>query len=292
MTDRGTEPMTIPKISALALVVATLLSGSNAVAEGKKWTTIRIATEGAFRPWNFTEPNGRLNGFEIDLYQDLCARMKVACEMSAQSFDGIIPALNAGKFDAIMAGMSATAKREEVIAFSVPYGSTGQTFAVLKSSSLKELPEQGQIYSLGSDEAGALKAIDALKPKLQGKVIGVQAASIAASFVDKYLKGVVETREYKTTEQHDLDLLAGRVDLIMASMAYLSGAAAKPDNADMTIVGPRFQGGILGRGSSVGFRKSDPELKTMFDEAISAATADGTIQKLSQKWFGYDVTPR
>jgi octopine/nopaline transport system substrate-binding protein len=78
----------------------------------------------------------------------------------------------------------------------------------------------------------------------------------------------------------------------MASMAYLSGAAAKPDNADMTIVGPRFQGGILGRGSSVGFRKSDPELKAMFDEAITAATADGTIQRLSQKWFGYDVTPR
>ena len=284
--------MTIPRIVALVLAAAALLSGSDALAEGKQWTKIRIATEGAFRPWNFTEPDGRLNGFEIDLYQDLCARMKVACEMSAQSFDGIIPALNAGKFDAIMAGMSATAKREEVIAFSVPYGSTGQTFAVLKPSPLTELPEQGHVFSLESDEAGALKAIDALKPRLQGKVIGVQAASIAASFVDKYLKGVVETREYKTTEQHDLDLLAGRVDLIMASMAYLSGAAAKPGNADMAIVGPRLQGGILGRGSSVGLRKSDPVLKTMFDEAITAARADGTIQMLSQKWFGFDVTPR
>jgi octopine/nopaline transport system substrate-binding protein len=218
--------------------------------------------------------------------------MEVACEMSAQSFDGIIPALNAGKFDAIMAGMSATAKREEVIAFSVPYGSTGQTFGVLKSGPVAALPEQGEVFSLESDEAGALKAIDILKPALKGKVIGVQAASIAASFVDKYLKGVVETREYKTTEQHDLDLLAGRVDLIMASTAYLSTAAAKPGNAEMTIVGPRFQGGILGRGSSVGLRKSDPELKTMFDAAIMAAKADGTVQKLSQKWFGFDVTPR
>jgi octopine/nopaline transport system substrate-binding protein len=60
----------------------------------------------------------------------------------------------------------------------------------------------------------------------------------------------------------------------------------------MAIVGPRFQGGILGRGSSVGLRKSDPELKTMFNEAIAAARADGTIQTLSQKWFGFDVTPR
>lgn len=284
--------MSLSKILALALVAAAPLSGHPALAEGKQWTTIRIATEGAFRPWNFTEPNGKLNGFEIDLYQDLCARMKVTCEISAQSFDGIIPALNAGKFDAIMAGMSATAKREEVIAFSVPYGSTGQTFAVLRSGPITALPAQGEVFSLESDEAGALKAIDALKPALKGKVIGVQAASIAASFIDKYLKGVVETREYKTTEQHDLDLAAGRVDLIMASMAYLSGLAAKPDFAELAIVGPRFQGGILGRGSSVGLRKSDPELKTMFDAAITAAKADGTIAKLSQKWFGFDVTPR
>jgi octopine/nopaline transport system substrate-binding protein len=284
--------MNFLKRLTLTLIGVTLVAGGAGLAEAKEWTTIRIATEGAFRPWNFTEPDGTLNGFEIDLYKDLCARMKVACEMSAQAFDGMIPALNAGKFDAIIAGMSATAKREEVIAFSVPYGTTGQTFAVLKSGPLAALPEQGEIFSLQSDEAGALKGIDALKPMLQGKVIGVQTASIAASFCDKYLKGVVETREYKTTEQHDLDLLAGRVDLIMASMAYLSTAAAKPGNAEMTIVGPRFQGGILGRGSSVGLRKSDPELKTMFDAAIIAAKEDGTILKLSQKWFGFDVTPR
>jgi octopine/nopaline transport system substrate-binding protein len=286
------EMMRISRIVALAVIGASLVAGAGDRAEGGEWTRIRIATEGAFRPWNFTEPDGKLNGFEIDLYQDLCARMKVACEISAQSFDGMIPALNGGKFDAIMAGMSATARREEVIAFSMPYGTTGQTFAVLKSGPVTTLPEQGRVFSLESDEAGAIKAIDALKPLLKGKVIGVQSASIAANFIDKYLHGIVETREYKTTEQHDLDLLAGRVDLIMASMAYLSGVAAKPDFAELEIVGPRFQGGILGRGSSVGLRKSDPELKTMFDAAIIAAKADGTIQRLSQKWFGFDVTPR
>jgi octopine/nopaline transport system substrate-binding protein len=284
--------MRLSTILAAVFLGAAFFAAGDALAQGQQWTKIRIATEGAFRPWNFTEPDGKLNGFEIDLYQDLCARMKVECEISAQSFDGMIPALNAGKFDAIMAGMSATAKRAEVIAFSVPYGTTGQSFGVLKSGPVTALPGQGEVYSLDSNEAGALKAIDALKPVLQGKVIGVQTASIAAAFIDKYLKGVVETREYKTTEQHDLDLLAGRVDLIMASMAYLSGVAAKPDFAEMAIVGPRFQGGILGRGSSVGLRKSDPELKTMFDAAITAAKADGTIQRLSLKWFGFDVTPR
>jgi octopine/nopaline transport system substrate-binding protein len=277
----------------IALLLALGCAWSlNAGAQTKTWSKVRVVTEGAFRPWNFTEPDGKLNGFEIDLYQDLCRRMQVECEISAQPFDGIIPALNAGKFDAIMAGMSATAKREQVIAFSVPYGSTGQTFAVLKSSPLMRLPDEGRVFSLDSDEVGAVKAIDELKPMLKGKVIGAQAASIAATFIAKYLPGVVELREYKTTEQHDLDLLSGRIDAVMASMAYLSGVAAKPDMSQMAIVGPRFQGGVLGRGSSVGLRKTDAELKAMFDRAILAAKDDGAIAKLSQKWFGFDVTPR
>ena len=126
---------------------------------------------------------------------------------------------------------------------------------------------------------------------LQGKTIGVQTASTGAAFIDKYLKGVVEVREYKTTEEHDLDLAAGRVDVVMASMAYLTTASEKPGNEEMTTAGPRFQGGFLGRGSSVGLRKGETELKAMFDEAIAAAKADGTIKTLSQKWFGFDVTP-
>jgi octopine/nopaline transport system substrate-binding protein len=262
------------------------------MAQEKTWTKIRVATEGAFAPWNFTKPDGTLDGFEIELYKDLCSRMKVECTIEAQSFDGIIPALNAGKFDAIMAGMSATAKREEVMAFTQPYGTTGQTFAVLKSSPLATMPLNGKIFSLASNEAGAAAAVEELKPVLKDKTIGVQGSSIAANFLDKYLKGTAEIREYKTTEQHDLDLTAGRIDVIMASTAYLSGAAAKAGNEEMALVGPRFQGGMLGRGSSVGLRKSDPELKAMFDKAITEAKADGTIEKLSMKYFGFDVTPR
>ena len=187
--------------------------------------------------------------------------MKVECTIEAQSFDGIIPALNAGKFDAIMAGMSATAKREEVMAFTQAYGTTGQTFAVLKTEPARNLPLKAKVFSLATNEAGAAAAVEELKPLLKGKTIGVQGSSIAANFLDKYLKGTAEIREYKTTEQHDLDLTAGRIDAIMASTAYLSGAAGKPGNEEMTLVGPRFQGGMLGRGSSVGLRKSDPELK-------------------------------
>ncbi|MCO5151437.1 MULTISPECIES: transporter substrate-binding domain-containing protein [unclassified Shinella] len=280
------------KIALAALGLATTVTAGAAMAEEKTWTTVTIATEGAFPPYNLTKPDGTLDGYEIELSKVLCAHMKVECTIVPQAFDGIIPALNAGKFDAIMAGMSATEKRKEVIDFSLSYGSTGQAFATLKGSDLENMPMKGELFSLASNEAGARKAAEDLKPLLEGKTIGVQSASIAARFIDEYLKGAVEVREYKTTEQHDLDLIAGRVDLVMASMGYLMTAAEKPANADMAIVGPRFQGGFLGAGSSVGLRKSDPELKALFDAAITAAKDDGTIKRLSEKWFGFDLTPR
>ena len=275
--------------TSAAAVIAT---AGIAHAEDKKWTTVTIATEGAFKPYNFTKPDGTLDGYEIELTKYLCDHMKVECKIVVQNFDGMIPALNAGKFDAIISGMSATAKREEVIAFSDSYGSTGQAFATSKTGDLANLSEKGQVFSLASDEAGAAAEIEKIKPALQGKTIGVQTASTASAFVDKYLKGVVDVREYKTTEEHDLDLKAGRVDIVMASMAYLTTASQKPGNEDMTTTGPRFQGGFLGRGSSVGLRKSDMELKAMFNDAIAAAKADGTIKTLSEKWFGFDVTPK
>ncbi|MBD9495169.1 MULTISPECIES: transporter substrate-binding domain-containing protein [unclassified Ensifer] len=279
-------------IMASALAVTAGLMSTPAQAEDKKWTKVTIATEGAFPPYNLTKADGTLDGYEIELSKILCDHMKVECTVIAQSFDGMIPALNAGKFDAIMAGMSATEKRKEVIDFSMSYGSTGQAFATLKGGDLETLPMKGELFSLASNEAGARKAVDELKPLIEGKTIGVQTASIAARFIDEYLKDVVEVREYKTTEQHDLDLVAGRVDFVMASMGYLKTTVEKPANSDMVITGPRFQGGFLGAGSSVGLRKSDPELKALFDDAIAAAKADGTIKRLSEKWFGFDLTPQ
>ncbi|WP_411036561.1 transporter substrate-binding domain-containing protein [Shinella sp. BYT-45] len=275
-------------VLAAALAVAAVFAPAASAEDKNK---ITIATEGAFPPYNLTRPDGTLDGYDVELGNDLCARMKIECTFVAQAFDGMIPALTAGKFDAIMAGMSATDKRKEVIDFSISYGSTGQSFATLKGSPLADLPMKGELFSLATNETGARKAAEELKPLLEGKVIGVQTASIAARFIDEYLKNAVEVREYKTTEQHDLDLVAGRVDLTMASMGYLVTAVEKPANSDMVIAGPRFQGGMLGAGSSVGLRKEDAALKVRFDEAIHAAIADGTIKRLSEKWFGFDLTP-
>lgn len=282
------------KMIACSLCLAsTLVASFNASAEEKKWTTVRLATEGAFYPYNFTKPDGTLDGFEIDLYKVLCDNMQVKCEMMVQPFTSSIPALNAGKFDAIISGMSATDKRREVIDFSQPYSQSGQTFAMLKSSPLaKEMPDMGKRFSLKPEnEAETIAEIEKLKPLLKGKTIGVQSASIASTFLDKYLKGVMTAREYKTTQEHDLDLKAGRVDLVIASPAYLTGVTKKPGNENLVLPGPQFVGGILGSGSSVGLRKSDPELKAMFNAAIEKAKNDGTLKTLSEKWFGMDTAP-
>ncbi|MBW4963394.1 transporter substrate-binding domain-containing protein [Sulfitobacter sp. CW3] len=277
------------KILATAAALGlSILSISPAAA--KDLSKITIATEGAFAPWNFTKADGTLTGYEVDLYKILCERMQVECTLIAQNWDGMIPGLLAGKYDAIMAGMSATEKREKVISFSQPYGSTGQTFGVLKDGPLAALPLKGDLFNLASNPDGAKIAIEEIRPLLKGKTIGVQSSAISARFMQETFGDDITIREYKSTEQHDLDLLAGRIDAVMASPAYLMTAASDPANTEMMMSGPRFQGGILGRGSSVGLRQEDDELRAMFDAALASVKADGTTKALSEKWFGFDVT--
>jgi octopine/nopaline transport system substrate-binding protein len=271
-----------------AVTLSILVAASGAAAQEK---TVKIATEGAYAPWNFTGAGGKLEGFEIDLANDLCARMKVKCEIVAQDWDGIIPALQAKKYDAIMAGMTITDKRQEVINFSIPYADTPSVFLTATNSPLAKLPGTGQALNLSTQQAAAEKAIEDLKPLLKGKSIGVQTSTIQANFADKYLKGTAEIREYKTTEQHDLDLAAGRIDAVFAGAAQIIGTLEKPDFKDYAVVGPSLTGGLLGAGIAVGLRKDEANLKKAFDEAIQGAIKDGTIQKLSVKWFKTNITP-
>jgi octopine/nopaline transport system substrate-binding protein len=272
-----------------AVTLSILVAVSGAAAQEK---TLKIATEGAYAPWNFTGAGGKLEGFEIDLANDLCARMKVKCEIVAQDWDGIIPALTAKKYDAIMAGMSITDKRKEVINFTIPYADTPSVFMTAKDSPLAKLPGTGQAFNLSTQQVATEKAIEDLKPLLKGKSIGVQTSTIQANFADQYLKGTAEIREYKTTEQHDLDLAAGRIDAVFAGAAQVIGTLEKPDFKYYGVVGPSLTGGLLGAGIAVGLRKDEADLKKAFDEAIQGAIKDGTIQKLSMKWFKTNITPQ
>ena len=280
---------TISKIASMvALTVSALTFPANAWAQEKP-TAITIATEGAYAPWNFTGPDGKAAGFEVDLANDLCARMKVKCTIVIQDWDGLIPSLNVGKFDVIMASMFITDKRLEVINFSRPYAIDPSTFAVGKTSALAKSDVKGK-FNL-NDEAAAQPEIDKMKPLMKGVVVGVQAATTNQQFLKKYFDGVVDIREYKTTQEHDLDLAAGRVDALFAQSTALAATLAKPEYASYTLAGPEFLGGVFGRGTGAGIRKTDTALLGMFNDAIGAAMADGTIKKLSLKWLKADVTP-
>jgi octopine/nopaline transport system substrate-binding protein len=269
--------------AALALGLAVT------AAQAKTWTHVAIATEGAFPPYNMHAPDGKLIGYEVDLAADLCRRVNLTCEFVAQDWDGIIPGLQAGKFDAIMSGMSITPKRLDVIDFSLPYANSPTTLAVVKGDPLANLPGTGQRVSL--DDAQATQAaVDALKPKLKGKTIAVQVATIQADFLGTYLKGAADVQTYKTNEEQDLDVHAGRADAELGSLSFLNAALEK--DGDLVLTGPLFVGGLLGKGSAIGLRKGDGDLKALFDKALREAAADGTLKALSLKWFHVDITPQ
>ncbi|MEM5388847.1 lysine/arginine/ornithine ABC transporter substrate-binding protein [Paraburkholderia phymatum] len=271
-----------------AFCTLLLLMAGQVAAEGR---TITIATDGAYAPWNFSGPNGKLDGFEIDLAHVLCDRMKVKCEIVSQNWDGLIPSLNAKKFDAIMAGMSITPKRQEVISFSVPYGVYISGFATLKDSKLASMPGSGEIYSVDTQASEAQKRITEMKSVLHGATVGVQESTTGAEFLQRYFKGAINIKEYKTVQEFNLDLINGRLDAVFSSATVLTDAFQKPELRDARMVGAEFSGSALGM-AAVGLRKEDTALKADFDKAIKSAIDDGTAKALSMKWFKMDVIPK
>ncbi|MGJ4857830.1 transporter substrate-binding domain-containing protein [Labrys sp. KB_33_2] len=276
-------------ISTAILALATLMSVP--AAQAKEWKTVTIGLEGAYEPWNLTKPDGTMDGFEVDLAKDLCGRIKVECKYIAQDWDGMIPGLNAGKFDVIMDGMSITAERKKQIDFSRPYAGERAGFATLKSSDLAKIPGKGTIVTLSGDATKDKATLDTLREALKGKSVGVQVATNYAEWLAKNFKDVVTVTEYKTVGEADLDLAAGRVDATVGDITFYASVLPKPDHSEMTLTGPEITGPVWSEGIGPAFRKSDTDLRDMFDKAIGEAQADGTIKKLSLKWFKIDMSP-
>lgn len=286
--------MRMMRAVAMIAVAAGMMAGPATAQQQNRWQTqgVRIATEGAYAPWNFSTPSGQLDGFEVELANELCRRMSVRCTVIAQDWDGIIPSLNSGRYDVIMAGMNITDRRLEVINFTRPYAAGPAGWGVPRNSPLATLPGLGQQYNLVSQAAEARAVIDQMRELLRGKTIGVQVSTTNSNFLQEFFRDVATIREYRTTEQHDLDLQNGRIDAIFAAHSALTATFNNADFRDFQIAGAGFFGGILGRGVAVGLRKSDDDLRAMFDQAIATVIADGTLRTLSMKWFNIDMTPR
>ncbi|AWJ84204.1 amino acid ABC transporter substrate-binding protein [Azospirillum sp. TSH58] len=272
-------------VAALALGAIVAVAGT--AAEAKEWKKIRIATEGAYAPWNATDPSGKLVGFEPDLALELCKRIKAECEIVAQDWDGMIPAIQQGKYDAIMAAMSITDEREKVIAFAGPYGTEPSMFGTMKNSPLAKATFPGERYDLSKDDPKA--AIAALADALKGKTVGVQTSTIQANFMEKLLPQVA-VRTYDKLDNAGIDMAAGRVDAIFGDRSAVDAILKADAGNGMTLFGPAFARGVLGKGVGVGLRKADGDLKELFNKAIAEANQDGTITKLSTQHFGYDIS--
>lgn len=271
-----------------ALAIATLFSAQ--AASAKDWTTVRIATEAAYEPWNMTLPGGKIDGFEPELLADLCGRLKLQCKLEAQDWDGMIAALNAGKYDMLMDAIVITPDRQQVVAFSQPYAATPGVFVSADPKLIASLPSTDSV-KLSGDAKADKPVIDQLRAMVKGKTIGIQSGTAYTDFVYGNFKDIATVREYKKSGEHMMDLAAGRIDFAFDDVTFFSSALGKPESQGVQMVGPKLGGPIWGPGEGLAFRKSDGDLKARFDEALTAALADGTVKRLSQKWFKADITP-
>ena len=218
---------------------------------------------------------------------ELCKRMKAECEIVAQDWDGMIPAIQQGKYDAIMAAMSITDERQKVITFAGPYGTEPSMFGTMKTSPLTKVTFPGERFDLSKDDPKA--AIAALNDALKGKTVGVQTSTIQANFMERLLPQV-SVRTYDKLDNAGIDMAAGRIDAIFGDRSAVDAIMKADAGKNMTLFGPAFSRGVLGNGVGVGLRKADGDLKELFDKAIAEATKDGTIGKLSTQHFGFDIS--
>jgi octopine/nopaline transport system substrate-binding protein len=264
-------------------VLASLLVIGNVYSD-----SIKIGTEGAYPPWNSKDAAGNLIGFEVELANELCKIMKHDCTIVEQDWDGMIPALVSRKFDAIMAGMSITDERKKTINFSQGYADEVASLAVMAGSKNEGLKTLSAI-NLTDISAEEQETLDVLVKAFKGKTIGVQTATIHQNFLDSGMMGKIKVRTYKTQDEVNLDLAAGRIDAALAAAVAFTDYAEK-SGKNVVLTGPTFAGGAFGNGVGVGIRKGDSELINDFNAAIDKARDDGIISKLAIKHFGFDAS--
>ncbi|EDZ45609.1 transporter substrate-binding domain-containing protein [Leisingera daeponensis] len=229
-------------MKSLILGTAALaLSAGMGLAE-----TVRLGTEGAYAPWNFVNDAGEIDGFERELGDELCKRAELTCEWVKNDWDSIIPNLVSGNYDTIIAGMSITDERDEVIDFTQPY-----------------TPPDPSAYAAQSADVD-----------LESGVIAAQATTIQAAFVAEQGWTLVE---FATPEETVAAVRNGEADAVLADKSFLDSLMG-----DDLVLLERTES--LGRGVGMGFRESDAELRGKFDAAIQSMKDDGSLNDLIAKW--------
>lgn len=250
-------------IRLIASAAAVALLAGAAQAQDK----VRIGTEGAYPPFNNLNSAGQLEGFDIDIANALCEEMKVECEFITQDWDGIIPALQAGRFDAIIASMSITDERKQQVDFTEKYYNTPPAVAVPKDSDITDVTKEG----------------------LAGKSIGAQGSTTHSNYAEATYTDS-DVRLYPTADEYKLDIVNGRIDAVVDDIIVLQEWLATPDGACCKIAGtitPVEE--IHGPGAGIAIRKGEDELREKFNAAIDAIRANGKYKEINDKYFSFDA---
>ena len=241
-------------LSALVLSAVALASNAGNIPD-----PLRIATEGAYPPFNGVDANGKLIGFDVDIAMALCEEMKANCELVAQDWDGIIPALVANKYDAIIASMSITDERKKTIDFTNKY----------YSNYLAIIGEKGKIA--GTND-------------LAGKVVGAQRSTLASQWAEDNLMGKADVKLYDTQTAAYADLSAGRLDAMVSdiypAMDWLKDHSGYQLSGDAIDINDQI---------GIGIRQGESDLKAAFNKAIDAIRTNGTYAKINAKYFSADI---
>lgn len=213
--------------------------------------TIRLGTEGAYPPYNFINDAGEVDGFERKVGDELCKRAALTCEWTTNEWDSIIPNLQSGNYDVIIAGMSITPEREEIIDFSQNY-----------------IPPATSAYL-------ALKADTDIKTG----VVAAQVSTIQAGYV---AESGATLLEFATPDETVAAVRNGEADAVLADKDYLAPIAAE-SNGELVLLAEEV---ALGGGVGLGMRSSDTELKDKMNLAIQSMKDDGSLNALIKEYFG------
>lgn len=250
----------------LTLSLAALSAFS---AQAKTLSELKFGVDPTYAPFESKAPDGKLVGFEIDLGNEICRRLHTKCVWVETAFDGIIPALQGRKFDAILSAMSVTPKREAQVAFSTMLFNTPSSLLGPRGSTLEPTVAS-----------------------LKGKNVGVAQGSTQEAYAKAYWAPAgVNVISYANQELVYTDLRSGRLDATLTDMISGSNGFLKtPQGQGYAFLGaPVNDPKTLGVGAAIGLRKSDTELRAMIDQAIGEMIKDGTYQKIERRYFDFDV---
>lgn len=255
------EGTTMKKIALYACAAMTLVFAGTVSAKAE---TIRMGAEGAYPPFNYVAEDGQLKGFDIDIGNAICAELKAECEWSVNEWSGIIPALQASKFDIIASSMAITQARMEKVSFSDPYYFNAMRFVASKELGLADI-----------------------KPELaKDLVIGTQTGSIAADMLKQFFPDN-EVKLYPTLGEAFLDMQNSRLDLLVESKIASADWLSQGEEC-CAFVGEEFlQDGTLGAG--LAFRKDDDALRERVNAALAKIVGDGTYDTIRKKYFDFDI---